>query len=59
MEMSRKSMPPILIVPAWRIVKAREQIRESGFARAAAADERDELAGFDGEIESCKTDFSP
>src|SRR6185312_16884632 len=36
------------------IVEAREQVRERGLARATAADERDELAGFDSEIDAAQ-----
>ena len=45
------STPPILIDAARRVVKAQQQIGERGFAGAAGADERDELAGFDGEVD--------
>ena len=39
------------------VVKAQEQIGERGFAGAAGADERDELAGFDGEIDAVQHGF--
>ena len=42
---------------ALRVVKAQEQVRERGFAGAAGADERDELAGFDLQFDVVQRDF--
>lgn len=42
---------------ALRIVKPREQIRERGLSRARAADQRDQLPGFDGEIDAAQDGF--
>ena len=44
---------------ARRVVKAQQQVGERGFAGAAGADERDELAGFDGEVDVVQHGFSP
>ena len=42
---------------ARRVVKAQQQVGERGFAGAARADERDELAGLDGEIDVAQHRF--
>ncbi len=48
---SRKSTPPIWMRAARRVVKTQQQVGERGFAGTAGADERDELAGLDGEVD--------
>ena len=39
------------------VVKAQQQVGERGFAGTAGADERDQLAGFDGEVDVAQHRF--
>ena len=45
------------MAPRGRVVKAEQQVGQRGFAGAAGADERDELAGFDFEIDVVQRDL--
>src|SRR5207248_8592080 len=55
-QVARGNLPDVSVADAHgallRVVKAQEKVGESGFPGAAGADQRDDLASLDGEIDA-------